>query len=118
MLSERQGWGAGKSSVITTVTPRELPGQHEGRNLPRVGKRHCGRKIKVELVLLSELSKMLLGGLWGSVHISPLMKSDLLTTIVLMKASRTSFRNPRFILKPYPKIAGDGLSTYWTPTVK
>lgn len=72
----------------------------------------------MERVLLSELSKMLLGGLWGSVHISAWMKSDLLTTIVLMKAYRASFRNPRFTLEPYSKIAGDGLSTYWTPTVK
>ena len=108
MLSERQGQGAGKSSVITTG----------GRNLPWIGKRYCGRKIKVELVLLSKISKMLLGGLWGSVHISAWMKSDLLTTIILMKASRTSFRNPRFTLESYPKIADDGQSTYWTPTGK
>ena len=75
--------------------------------MPQMGERYCGRKIKVELVLLSELSKWS----WKAIE-------EVWLIIVLMKVSRTSARNSRYLKEPYRKITGDILSTCWTPNPK
>lgn len=71
------------------------------------------RKIKMESVLLRELSKVEPGGIeevWR-MHVSAWMESEL-WLIVLMQASRTSAqcsRNSRYLLNPCYKITHDCL---------
>lgn len=70
-------------------------------------------KIEEESVLLRELSRMELGARWETVtHASqPGGNLAFWPFIILTKATRTSARNSRYLVDPYPKVPADSLRT-------